>query len=188
MVALGTRLLSVGDYHRMIEAGIFGPEERVELLLGELIPMVAKGAPHRAVTMKVRRVLEERLGQRVLVCVQDPVVLGDFSEPEPDVAVVRPDPLDYGAGHPTVADIFLLVEVADSSLRYDREVKALAYGRAGVLEYWVVDVVGRRLIVFRSPGAEGYGVEMSLARSERVGLVAFADFEVGVGELFGVEG
>jgi Uma2 family endonuclease len=185
MVALGTRLLSVQDYHRMIEVGIFGPEERIELVMGELIPMVAKGAPHRALTTKVRRVLEERLGDRVLVCVQDPVVLDDWSEPEPDLAVVRPDPLDYGAGHPTVADIFLLVEVADSSLKYDCEVKALAYGKAGVLEYWVVDVVGRRLHVFRSPGPEGYGVEMTLARSERVRLLAFGDCEVGVGELFG---
>ncbi len=185
MVVLQTRLLSVQDYHRMIEMEIFGPEEKIELLAGQLIPMVAKGAPHRAATTQARRVLEERLGDRVLVCVQDPVVLDDWSEPEPDLAVVRPDPLDYGEGHPTVADIFLLIEVADSSLKYDREVKSLAYGKVGVLEYWVVDVVGRRLHVFRSPGPEGYGVEMTLARSERVRLLGFPDCEVGVGEFFG---
>jgi Uma2 family endonuclease len=193
MTALGTRWLSVQDYHRMIEVGIFGPEERVELLAGQLILKDAKSPLHCAVTTRARRVLEERLGdsrserfcQRVLVSVQNPVILDDWSEPEPDLAVVRPDPLDYGAGHPMVADIFLLVEVADSSLKFDREVKALAYGKAGVMEYWVVDVVGRRLHVFRSPGPEGYGVEMTLARSEKVRLLAFGDCEVGVGELFG---
>jgi Uma2 family endonuclease len=186
MVALQTRLLSVQDYHRMIEAGIFGPEEKIELLTGQLIPMIAKGAPHSATVSRARFVLESRLAAGdVLVRVQEPIALDGFSEPEPDLAVVRPNASFYGEGHPTVADIFLLIEVADSSLKYDREVKALAYGRAGVLEYWVLDVVGRRLHVFRAPGPEGYGVEMMLARSERLRLLGFPDCEVGVGEFFG---
>jgi Uma2 family endonuclease len=175
MTTVQTRPLSVQDYHSMIEAGIFRPNERVELLSGQLIQMAAKVSPHRAAVTRVRRVLEELLGNRVLICVQDPVQLDDFSEPEPDVAVVKPDPLDYETHHPWVADIFWLVEVSDSTLAYDCGEKALAYARAGIQEYWVLDVKRRKLHVFRQPGELGYGDRTVLSADSMVSPISFPD-------------
>lgn len=175
MTTVQTRPLSVQDYHAMIEAGIFRPDERVELLSGQLIQRVAKGSPHRAAVTRVRRVLDQLLGDSVLVCVQDPVQLDDFSEPEPDVAVVKPDPLDYETHHPGVTDIFWLVEVADSTLAYDCGEKALAYACAGIQEYWVLDIKRRRLHLFRQPGELGYGDRTVLPEDAMISPISFPD-------------
>jgi Uma2 family endonuclease len=175
MTTVQTRPLSVQDYHSMIEAGIFRPDERVELLSGQLIQMAAKGSPHRAAVTRVRRILEQLLGDRVLICVQDPVQLDDFSEPEPDVAVVKPEPLDYETHHPGVADIFWLVEVSDSTIAYDCGEKALAYARAGIQEYWVLDIKRRRLHVFRQPSDLGYGDRTILPADSTISPISFPD-------------
>jgi Uma2 family endonuclease len=87
------RLISVQDYHRMAEAGIFRPDERVELFEGQIIPMTAKGTAHTAAVTRIHRLFRNRLGDKVLLRLQDPIALNDYSEPEPDVALVRPDPL-----------------------------------------------------------------------------------------------
>ncbi len=175
MTTVQTQPLSVQDYHSMIEAGIFRPDERVELLSGQLIQRVAKGSPHRAAVTRVRRVLEQLLGNRVLICVQDPVLLDDFSEPEPDVAVLRPDPLDYETHHPVVADVFWLVEVSDSTITYDCGAKALAYARSGIQEYWALDIKRRGLHVFRQPGELGYGDRKILPADAMISPISFPD-------------
>lgn len=175
MTTVQTRPLSVQDYHSMIEAGIFRPDERVELLAGQLIQMAAKGSPHRAAVTRIRRILEQLLGDRVLVCVQDPVQLDDYSEPEPDIAVVKPDPLDYETHHPDVSDIFWLVEVSDSTIFYDCGEKALAYSRAGIQEYWVLDLKRRRLHVFRQPKDWGYGDRTILSADAMISPISFPD-------------
>lgn len=193
---LPTRLFSVSDYHRMIAAGIFGPEERIELVFGQLIPMAAKGAPHSSTVSRTRFVLEDCLPlDQVLIRIQEPIILDDFSEPEPDLALVRPDPSFYAQQHPGVADVFLVIEVADSSLKYYREVKSKAYARAGIQDYWVVNIPNQQLHVYRSPQLQspqllssedsGYGVELTLAISEQVRLWAFPDCEIAVAALFG---
>lgn len=183
MVAVKPRLLSVQDYHHMIEAGIFGPEERIELITGQLMPMAAKGAPHRAAVTRARRLLEQHLGARVLVCVQDSVQLDDYSEPEPDIAVVKPEPLDYEERHPTVADTFLILEVSDWTLAYDLDNKALAYARSGVKDYWVLDIKGRRLHVFRQPSPSGYQNQVILTEDANIAPLTFPDCILTVKEL-----
>jgi Uma2 family endonuclease len=180
MPTVQTRPLSVQDYHSMIEAGIFRPDERIELLSGQLIQMAAKGSPHRAAVTRARRILEQLLGSRVLVCIQDPVQLDDFSEPEPDIAVVKPDPLDYETHHPSVADIFWLFEVSDSTLAYDCGAKALAYARAGIQEYWVLDIKRRRLHLFRQPGELGYGDRTILAEDAMISPISFLDCVIAI--------
>jgi Uma2 family endonuclease len=180
MTTVQTRLLSVQDYHAMIEAGIFRPDERVELLSGQLIQRAAKGSPHRAAVTRIRRILEQLLGDRVLVCVQDPVRLDDYSEPEPDIAVVKPDPLDYETHHPEVLDIFFLVEVSDSTTRYDCGEKALAYARAGIQEYWVLDLKQRRLNLFCQPSELGYGNHRILSEDAIISPISFPDCIIAV--------
>jgi Uma2 family endonuclease len=151
MASADLRLLSVHDYHRMVEAGVLAPDERVELIGGQLYNMAAKGTAHSAAITRIERPLKACLGNRVLLRFQDPIRLDDYSEPEPDVAVVKVDPLDYDDHHPTSSEVYWLIEVADSTLKRDRELKAPAYARSGIQDYWILDVNQQRLYVFRSP-------------------------------------
>jgi Uma2 family endonuclease len=177
------RPISVQDYHRMAESGIFRPDERVELIAGQVIPMAAKGTTHSAAITRVNRLLKSRLGDRILLRLQDPIELDDYSEPEPDIALVHPDPLDYEDHHPTVSEVFLIIEVADSSLRYDCEIKAIAYAKSGLSDYWVLDVTARKLHVFRSSSPAGYQSETILLEEITISPLAFPDCEIRIEEM-----
>ncbi len=183
MVVADLRLLSVYDYHRMVEASVLAPDERVELIAGQLYKMAAKGTAHSAAVTRIERVLKARLGNRVLLRFQDPIQLDDYSEPEPDVAVVKVNPLDYEDHHPTKSEVYWLIEVADSTLKRDRELKAPVYAQSGIEDYWILDVNQRRLYVFRAPTAAGYASEVVLAEFDVISPLAFADCQITVGEL-----
>jgi Uma2 family endonuclease len=118
-----------------------------------------------------------------LVCVQDPVKLNARSEPEPDIAVVKVDPLDYADHHPTPTEVYLIIEVADSSLKLDCEIKAKAYSQAGITDYWVLDVVSRQLHVFREPTQDGYQSEVILAEDATISPLEFPDLSITVLEM-----
>lgn len=149
--------LSVDDYHRMAEAGILGEDDRVELIDGELIDMAPIGQDHIASVNGLTSVLVMARGDRAIVSVQNPARLDRFSEPQPDVTLFRPRADNYRTGAPPgPADILLLVEVADSSLRYDRAVKLPLYARAGIGEVWIVDLHRRVVDVHRTPDANAY--------------------------------
>jgi Uma2 family endonuclease len=181
-IAPELRSLSVQDYRRMVEAGILAADERVELIEGQLYLMAAKGTAHSAAVTRIDRVLSQRLAGRALLRFQDPVQLSDFSQPEPDVAVVHLHPLDYEDHHPTPPEIFLLIEVADSTLRRDRDLKVPVYGRSGIPEYWILDVQERCLYVFREPGELGYGLEQRLSEQEAIAPLSFSDCLIQVSE------
>jgi Uma2 family endonuclease len=180
---LALRLLTVTDYHRMIQAEVFEPDERVELLEGQIIQMAAKGTAHSAAITRIERLLKQRIKGTMLLRLQDPVALSDYSEPEPDIAVVFADPLDYETHHPAPAEIYLLIEVSDTTLQYDLTAKALAYGRAGIADYWVFDVNACRLHVFREPTDQGYQRQLSLAAATTISPLSFPDCEIRVGEM-----
>jgi Uma2 family endonuclease len=180
---VAVRRLSVQDYHQMAESGILQPDERVELLEGQMIQMAAKGTAHSAAVTRIEQLLRNRLGNRVLLRFQDPVRLDDYSEPEPDVAVVQPNTLLYEDHHPTPAEVFLLIEVADTSLKFDCEVKALAYSRSGITDYWVLDVSDRKLHVYRVPSADGYQSEAILAEALTIAPLAFPECIIAVREM-----
>ncbi|WP_427160403.1 Uma2 family endonuclease [Aliinostoc sp. HNIBRCY26] len=180
---LQLRLWTVEDYHRMAEAGIFGAEERVELLEGKIIWMVAKGTAHRSAVGRTDYLIKNKLGERAWVSIQDQIQLNNQSEPEPDIAVVKIDPLDYAGHHPTPSEVYLIIEVADSSLKLDCEIKAKAYSQAGISDYWVLDVVSRQLYVFREPSPEGYQSKSILAEDEAIAPSHFPDVEILVLEM-----
>ncbi|MBD2500076.1 Uma2 family endonuclease [Anabaena azotica] len=180
---LQLRLWTVEEYHRMAEAGIFGADERVELLEGKIIWMIAKGTAHRSAVSRTDRLLQNSLKNVALICVQDPVKLNERSEPEPDISVVKVDPLDYADHHPTPSEVYLIIEVADSSLKLDCETKAQAYSQAGIKDYWVLDVVNRQLHVFREPTPEGYKVKVVLAEDETITPLEFPDLQIVVLEM-----
>lgn len=145
---------TVEKYHRMIEAGILGDDDRVELIAGEVVRMAAMGSKHAGCIQRLTRLLPTRLGEREHLRVQLPVTVPDYDEPEPDLAVVRARPDDYDQGHPTPSDALLLIEVADTSLAYDRGMKLPTYARAGFPETWLVDLVGSGIEQHTDPDRE----------------------------------
>ena len=180
---LTIRLWTVEEYHQMAAAGIFHPEERVELIAGQILTMSAKGTAHTAAVRRTARILRNLLADRAEVYTQDPIQLDDFSEPEPDIAVVRIDPLDYVERHPTTSEVYLLIEVADSSFKYDRETKGKAYAKSGIADYWVLDVNDRKLHVFREPTQEGYQSEVILLEETSVLPLQFPTLEIALQDM-----
>ncbi|MBW4635199.1 MAG: Uma2 family endonuclease [Iphinoe sp. HA4291-MV1] len=177
------RRWTVAEYHRMGELGFFAPDEQVELIEGQIFNKPVKGTSHSAAVSRIDRLLRNHLRDTVLIRLQDPVQLDDYSEPEPDVAVVQQDPLYYEDHHPTSSEIYLIIEVADSTLTRDTEFKALAYAKANIADYWVLDVNKRQLYVFRQPSEEGYQVKVILSDTEAITPLAFADVRLAVSEM-----
>lgn len=180
---LKLRLWTVEEYHRMAEAGIFADDERVELLEGKIIWMIAKGTAHRSAVGRTDYLLKNKLANRAWVSIQDPVKLNERSEPEPDIAVVKIDPLDYADHHPTPSEVYLIIEVADSSLKLDCETKGKAYSKSGITDYWVLDVIGRQLHIFREPTEDGYQSEVILAEDETISPLHFPDLQIAISEM-----
>lgn len=166
------RRLTVDDFAKMCEVGILTSDDRVELIDGELIEMPPMGPPHAGIVNHLAKVLILRLGDEADLRVQSSVLLSRFTQPEPDLAIVRPDSAAYMLRHPQPADILVAIEVADSSLRYARQEKMPRYAAAGVPEAWLVDVRARTITVYTGPSADGYETSRTLAWTE--GLVATA--------------
>lgn len=174
---------STDNYHAMIDAGILTENDRVELIEGEVIAMAAIGSRHAACVKRTAELLRDALAKRALLGVQDPVVLGDDSEPEPDLSVLVRRDTFYAEGHPTVDDIYLLVEVADSSLAYDQQVKIPLYARAGIPEVWLIDLIQNRVTVYRDPSNGGYATKTNLTAGDSLRLAAFADVVLDVAKV-----
>ncbi|AUB81525.1 Uma2 family endonuclease [Candidatus Thiodictyon syntrophicum] len=154
---------TVADYYRMAEVGILAPDARVELIDGEVIEMPPIGAPHASTVTEVQRTLERAVGDAAIVRVQNPIHLGRHDEPQPDLALVTPPASKYRLRHPRPGDVLLLIEVADTTLRFDRDVKLGRYARVGIPEVWLLDVKARTLQRFRGPGSTGYAASEQIA-------------------------
>jgi hypothetical protein len=163
--------LTVDDYYRMAEAGILREDDRVELIEGEIIDMAPIGSTHAGTVKRLANLLMAAVGDTAIVSVQDPVRLGPRSEPQPDIALLRPRADYYTSAHPGPADVLLLVEVADASLTYDRDVKVPLYARHGVSEVWLVDLAGHRLHIHRVPVNGVYQEVLILAAPGRISPV-----------------
>ena len=155
--------LDVSQYHRMGEAGVFEGNERVELIEGEIVEMAPIGGAHAGTTNDLNQMLVVATGDRALVTVGNPVRLDRYNEPQPDFALLRRRADSYRSSHPTAAEVLLLIEVADSSLRYDRKVKLPLYARHGVPELWIVDLEGGTVEVCREPRGDGYAASSHVA-------------------------
>lgn len=151
--------LSIDDFERLGAAGILAEDSRIELIEGDLIDMPPIGTGHMSVSNRLTRLLVRRAGDDAIVSVAHPMRLPPWSMPQPDFMLLRPRADDYACAHPGAGDVLLAIEVADSSLRYDRGTKARVYAAHGVAEYWIVEVDAQRLHVHRSPSAHdsGYG-------------------------------
>ena len=184
MSTTGIRLWSVDEYHRMIETEILTTSDRVELLEGQIVQMSPQQPPHAATTQRTFNYLSSLLVSKAFLRMQLPITLPPNSEPEPDIAVVRIDSREYIDNHPTANDIFLLIEVADSTLNKDRKQKAQTYAKANITDYWVLDVNARQVYVLREPGDTTYQQETILSENDKLSLLAFPEIEVQVKQMF----
>jgi Uma2 family endonuclease len=177
--------ITVDEYHRMAETGSFAPDARVELIDGVIIDMPPIGSPHAAIGSRLDSLLRDVVGRQALVRCQWPIRLGDDSEPQPDIALVRPRENFYEDRHPVAADTLLVIEVSATTLDDDLRKKLHLYARHGIPEYWVVDVVRQRLHSFRRPSGEEYEEASSVDRSREVEISALPGLSIDLSRIFG---
>ena len=176
---------TVDEYHRKGEAGIIREDDRVELIRGRVVQMSPIGRRHAGCVKYLGNTLVRLLGPRAVVGIQDPVITGPEGEPQPDVAALLPRPDFYRHQHPAPDDILLLVEVADSSLDYDRSEKIPLYAEAGVREVWLVNLAGEAVEVYRDPREGHYRDVHTARRGETIAPLAFPDVALAVNEILG---
>jgi len=176
---------TVDEFHRMARAGIFAEDERVELIEGDIIEMTPIGPEHSACVDRLTEFFITQLRGRAIVRVQSPIRLGERSEPVPDLAVLRRREDFYRQNLPGPDDTLLVIEVSDTSLAYDQQVKIPLYGRSGIPEAWVVDLNGRTLTAYRQPHSQGYRQALTFGPDGAVAPLAFPDLALNVGWLLG---
>jgi len=181
---LQRRRFSVADYHRMGETGILGEDERLELIDGEIFEMTPIGSPHGGRVNQLNRILTQAVGASAVVAVQNPLVLDQRSEPEPDLALLRPRADFYTDSHPRAADVLLLIEVADSSLQTDLNLKVPLYARHGIPEVWVVAIPDRQIQRFAHPEQGVYRTRETLELRQPSPLPGLPDCSVDLAALF----
>jgi Uma2 family endonuclease len=179
------RRFTVDDYYRMAEVGILHEDDRVELIEGEVVEMPPIGSAHAGTVDHLATLLGRAVADRAIVRVQGPVRLGDLSEPVPDVCLLRVREDFYKRSHPRPEDTLLIAEVADTTATFDRRVKLPLYARAGIPEYWVVDL-GRGLIeVYRSPSGESYRERLELRQGDRLAPATLPGVELSAADILG---
>lgn len=184
---LKLRQITVEEYDLMIENGVFDENDQVELLNGAIVEKMPKGTKHSAATDRAARVFYRHFGEEVFIRNQNPVWLDEFSEPEPDIVLATPKPDEYESSHPTPSEIYLILEVSDSTLGYDRTIKSEAYARAGIRQYIVLNVQEKLLEDYREPGTGGYQSKQTYRTRQQFNLVAFPNVLLSVDDFLPFE-
>ena len=177
--------ITVAEFDRMVEAGVYGPKDRIELIDGQLIDVPPQGPPHFGTLTRFQHRLSAAFGTRAQVRGQGPLPVGIDSQPEPDIALVRWNERFYGDAHPSADETYAVVQIAFTSLQFDRDVKRRIYGAGRVPEYWIVDLEAQAIEVYRGPHDLGYGSLTVFKRGQSVSFAAFPDVVFTVDELLG---
>ena len=177
---------TVDDFHRMAEVGIFGPELRVELIEGEIIDMAPIGRRDQSCVDRLAALFFDALPEEgAIVRVRGFVRLSGISKPWPDIALLRPDPDFYAEREAGPADVLLLVEVSDTSVPYDREVKVPLYASCGIPEVWIVDLRARRVLVYRGIGSGRYQDVFEASAGQQLRALALPELVLDVDRILG---
>ena len=192
MTSVTAKRFSIAEYHRLGELGFFAPDERVELIRGEIIKMAAKGRLHSVCNSLLLRELYPLLGKRAMLRGQEPIILSADSEPEPDVAIARNRSDNYLSSHPEPADILLVIEVSDSTLKYDQKTKLSLYAEAGISNYWIFNLVDIQLEMHSEPyqkqqGSFGYQLQRVVLPNGVVVIPGFPDLSLDLSSVFPVQ-
>lgn len=169
------------EYQRMGEAGVLPHDARIELIEGEIVDMPPIGPPHAGTVELLADLLRLAVADRAMVRTQQPSVVGQYSVPQPDIAVVARRNDYYRGAHPEPRDVLLVVEVAETTLAFDRDVKARMYARSGVRELWIVDLGGRSITQLRASRDGVYAESTEVRAGDSIGLAAFPDVSIDVG-------
>ena len=151
MLTVTRKKFTLEEYHRLIELGFFASEERLELIRGDIVKMAPKRTPHSVCTCLLLEELYSFLKGKANVRGQEPIIIPPDSEPEPDIVIARKKEDNYLSSHPQVSDILLVIEIADSTLKFDREVKLPLYSEAGIMDFWLINLVDKQLEAYRQP-------------------------------------
>ncbi len=181
------RLFTVDEYYRMAQARILREDDRVELIEGEIVQMTPIGSNHAATVRLLNALFIRELSKSVIVSTQSPVHIDAFSEPEPDVALLKPLADHYRNSHPTPIDIFLVVEVSDTSQRYDRLTKIPLYGKSGIPEAWLIDLEKKVVEIYTNPYDEGYRDVKTVTPDDTLSPQAFPELRLRVGNILGMQ-
>jgi Uma2 family endonuclease len=184
-VQVQKRYFNVDEYYRMYEAGVLAGNDRVELIQGEVFEMSPIGSSHAACVDRLNAVLHRKAGQIAIVRVQSPIRISDFSEPQPDVALLKPRKDFYSRSHPTPADVLLVIEVADTSVEYDRNLKLPLYAQAGIPEAWLVNLPKETVEVHTQPKAGKYQKVQRLKRGKSLVSPTLSDLSLAVEDILG---
>ena len=179
------KLFTVDEYYRMAEVGIFDPDARLELIEGEILEMSPVGTRHVACVNRATALFVKRFGDRAIVSVQNPLRLSNYTEPQPDIVVLKPRDDYYEEKRIEWEDALLVIEVSDTTIRRDRDLKLPLYAKAGVSELWIEDLRHNTLFVYRDPGTATYGQSLTFHRGDSISLLAFPDITFTVEELIG---
>lgn len=182
---LAKRWITADEYERMGEAGIFGHDAHLELLEGEIYEMSPIGSPHSACVTILHQLLTLKFANKLIVFSQNPIRLNDFSEPQPDLALVRWRADFYKSSHPTPADVLLVIEVADSTVESDRSYKMPLYAKAGIPEVWLVNLPDETIELYAKPTDGAYQFSKSFRRGEEAQAHSVADLRVPVMDVLG---
>jgi Uma2 family endonuclease len=181
MKAIEVRRWTREEYDKMIAAGVFSPGERSELVDGEIFQMTPQGSAHFTAIRLAEEAVRRAFGTGFEVRAQAPLALSPYSEPEPDIAVVRGSARDYRDAHPETA--LLLIEVSDTTLEHDRLRKGSLYARARIQDYWIINLLDRCVEVYRNPDQGSYRSSQRFLTGDRISPVAAPDAEVCVADL-----
>lgn len=173
---------TVDDYHHMVEAGILCEDDRVELINGEIVEMSPIGGDHVGCVNNLTRLLTNALGPYAMVSIQNPIRLGEYHEPEPDVTVIRRRP--YAGKLPTPEDVLLVMEVANTSVGFDRGTKLPLYAAAGISEAWLVDIPGEAIERHTNPVGGTYRMAVHAGRGEGIESIALSGFRINTDDVF----
>jgi Uma2 family endonuclease len=179
------KLFTVDEYHRMSDIGIFPEDKRFELIRGEIFEMPRAKPPHSGRVIRLTHLFTSRLGESVCVSVQNPSSIDDYSEPEPDLTLLKPRPDFYAASHPLPSDVLLMIEVSHTTLRFDTKIKAPLYAEAGIAEYWVLNIPENVVEVRTDPVNGRYTKVDIFKHGESISPRAFPGFSFKVEEILG---
>jgi Uma2 family endonuclease len=173
------------EFAQIAAVGVLGEDDHVELIEGEIVEMSPLGPQHAACVDRLNRSLQRLVQDQAIVRVQNPIRLGEYSQPQPDIMLVQPRDDFYASGHPEPEDVLLLIEVSESSLVYDREVKLPLYARADIVEVWLVALLPQVVEVYREPSESGYGEKRTYHQGQTITPLHFPDVELAVKSILG---
>lgn len=183
--ALPHRKFTIEEYHNFIETGFFKPEERIELWEGEFVEMSPIGKRHASCVNYLIELLRDFLGKNVIISPQNPIVLNDFSEPQPDITLLRRREDFYRAENATAKDVLIVMEIADTTLKYDRETKFPRYAASGIQEAWLIDLENDRVEIHGEPSEFGYSLVKILYRGQTAESIVLPEIKITINEILG---